>query len=211
MEFAVVGWPEADPTLDLDHRRFAYAGKFVMSTTGKAVARDAGTLVGAVAFDADRTDPETLRLRYVTVRDDRRGEAIGPRLCAFVVDRARERGYERARIAVNNPFAYEALYKAGFGYTGERTGLAELVLERPSPRSPNAYREGMAVYADRDLDEPAASFAADRCDGDPPPLLDGVDPGVVAEGTGGTGPGTEGAGSDTDGTTGDEAVREDHG
>jgi GNAT superfamily N-acetyltransferase len=176
MEFAVVGWSESGPTLDLDHRRFAYAGKFVMSTTGKAVARDDGALVGAVAFDEDRTDPDVLRLRYVTVRDDRRGEAIGPRLCAFVVRRARDRGYDRARIAVNNPFAYEALYKAGFGYTGEQTGLAELVLEHPAARDPPAYREGMAVYADRDGNEAATAFAADRADGDPPPLLDGVDP-----------------------------------
>ncbi|MFB6080783.1 MAG: GNAT family N-acetyltransferase [Haloferacaceae archaeon] len=188
MEFAVVGWPESGPTLDLDYRRFAYAGKFVMSTTGKAVARAGEAVVGAVAFDADRVDPEVLRLRYVTVRADRRGEAIGPQLCAFVVRRARERGFERARIAVNNPFAFEALYKAGFGYTGESTGLAELVLERPSARDPAAYREGMAAYADRDLDDPAASFAADRAGGDPPPLLDDLDGGTTgdADGTDGT-------------------------
>jgi len=34
------------------------------------------------------------------------------------------------KIAVNNSFAYAALYKCGFAYTGENTGIAELVLER---------------------------------------------------------------------------------
>ncbi|MFB6303558.1 MAG: GNAT family N-acetyltransferase [Haloferacaceae archaeon] len=227
MEFSVVGWPEDGPTLDLDHRRFAYAGKFVMSTTGKAVALegtagdapaaettddppaaettddppaagttddppaagttgdspaegatdaagvDAGDVVAAVAFDADRTDDDVLRLRYVTVREGRRGEGVGPRLCAFVARRGRERGFERARIGVNNPYAYEALYKAGFGYTGERTGLAELVLERPAERDPAAYREGMAIYAERDLDRTARAFVDARVDGDPPARLDG--------------------------------------
>ncbi|ERH03826.1 MAG: hypothetical protein J07HR59_00951, partial [Halorubrum sp. J07HR59] len=37
MEFTVLGWPPEAPTLRLDFRTFAYAGKFVMSTTGKAV------------------------------------------------------------------------------------------------------------------------------------------------------------------------------
>ncbi|MFB6157091.1 MAG: GNAT family N-acetyltransferase [Haloferacaceae archaeon] len=187
MEFAVLGWPDDGPTLDLDHRRFAYAGKFVMSTTGKAVARERdddrpgdGEVVAAVAFDADRTDPDVLRLRYVTVRDGRRGEGTGPRLCAFVARRGRDRGFDRARIAVNNPFAYEALYKAGFGYAGERTGLAELVLERPSDRDPAAYREGMSRYADRDLDATARAFVNERADGDPPPPIEGADAGADA-------------------------------
>ena len=41
MEYVLLGWPPDGPTLRLDHRRFAYAGKFVMSTTGKAVVRRA--------------------------------------------------------------------------------------------------------------------------------------------------------------------------
>jgi len=128
MECILLGWPPDGPTLSLDHERFAYAGKFVMSATGKAVAREDGT-VGAVAFSADRTDETCLRLRYVTVRDDRRGEGIGPRLLRFVSERAREHGYESVRIAVNNPFAYEACSRAGFAFTGQETGLAELVLD----------------------------------------------------------------------------------
>ncbi|MFB6159736.1 MAG: GNAT family N-acetyltransferase [Haloferacaceae archaeon] len=214
VQFDLLGWPDDGPTLDLDHRRFAYAGKFVMSDTGKAVARavggregrddpdgadaagadgdgggaDAdgavgpagedplaggtgdGPVVGAVAFDADRTDPAVLRLRYVTVRDDRRGERVGPRLCGFVARRARDRGFERVLIAVNNPFAYAALYRAGFGYTGERTGIAELVLERPDPtgRDPERYRAGLAAFGDRDLPDEAAAFVAERRDGTPP-------------------------------------------
>jgi GNAT superfamily N-acetyltransferase len=170
MEFAVVGWPEDEPTLSLDHEQFAYAGKFVVGRTGKAVARAAGAVVAAVAFDADRVDPATLRLRYVTVRADRRGEGIGPRLCAFVTRRAldSDRGFDRAEIAVNNPYAYEALYKAGFGYTGEQTGLAELVLARPKP-SEERYRAGMAVYGERDRPEREREFVASRRERGPPP------------------------------------------
>jgi GNAT superfamily N-acetyltransferase len=171
VEFAVLGWPPDGPTLDLDHERFAYAGKFVRSTTGTAVARDDGAVVGAVSFDADRTDETTLRLRYVTVRADRRGERIGPRLASLVAARRRERGFERARIAVNNPFAYEALYRAGFVDTGEETGLAERVLERPGERDPARYRAGLAAFADRDLSPAETAFVAERRDGDPPARL----------------------------------------
>ena len=87
MEWRLLGWPPDGPTLRLDHRRFSYAGKFVMTATGKAVlwnptaASDReydDAVLAAVAFNADRTAPETLWLRYVTVRDDRRGEASGP-------------------------------------------------------------------------------------------------------------------------------------
>jgi len=138
MEFAVLGWPEDEPTLRLDYRRFSYAGKFVTGN-GIAVIRgevpadhDAGgvdelpalpddldasefadDVLAAVAFNADRTDPETLWLRYLTVRGDCRGSGLqlGPRLASFISDRAGERGYNRVRIAVNNVFSYHALYK----------------------------------------------------------------------------------------------------
>ena len=182
VEFAVLGWPPDGPTLDLDHERFAYAGKFVLPTTGTAVARDDGAVVGAVSFDADRTDETTLRLRYVTVRADRRGERIGPRLAALAVARGRERGFERARIAVNNPFAYEALYRAGFVDTGEETGLAERVLERPGERDPARYRAGLAAFADRDLSPAEASFVAERRDGEPPARLPDPTPGPGPDG-----------------------------
>jgi GNAT superfamily N-acetyltransferase len=181
----LLGWPEEGPTLRLNYRRFSYAGKFVMSNTGKAVirTRERGPereadsqwdddVLAAVAFNADRTDPETLWLRYVTVRADYRGEGLGPRLCAFVTDRAADRSYERVRIAVNNPFAYEALYKAGFAFTGEETGVAELVLERPAARpadrSTERYQAGLDRYRERDL-TPAETAFLKRKEGAEPP------------------------------------------
>ena len=172
MEFTVCGWSEDGPTLDLDYRAFSYAGKFVMSNSGKAVAREDEEIVAAVAFNADRTDSSTLWLRYITVREDCRGEEIGARLAAFLSECALDREYERLRIAVNNPFAYEALYKAGFGYVGRETGLAELVLERPAERSHEAYQAGLDVYRERDLTESETEFLHSRKRTDPPAMLD---------------------------------------
>ncbi|MFB6169076.1 MAG: GNAT family N-acetyltransferase [Haloferacaceae archaeon] len=171
--FRVLGWPEDSPRLDLDHERFAYAGKFVTGRQGIAVAREDDVLA-AVSFSPDRTDDATLRLRYVTVRTDRRGERLGPRLCAFAARRAHERGYDRVAIAVNNPFAFVACYRAGFGATGEQTGMAERVLQHPDPtgRDPGPYRAGLAAFAERDLPEAAQSFVDDRRDGEPPPVVD---------------------------------------
>ena len=142
---------------------------------GNEAERD---VLAAVSFSPDRTDETTLRLRYVTVRKDRRGERLGPRLCAFVARRARTRGYDRVAIAVNNPFAFVALYRAGFGATGEQTGMAERVLVAPDPtdRDPAAYRKGLAAFAERDLPEAAQEFVERRRDGEPPV--------VVAEATG---------------------------
>lgn len=182
MDLRLLGWPPDGPALRLDHREFAYAGKFVTTNTGKAVAVEgelripdphedyATGVVGAVAFNADRTDPETLWLRYVTVRADRRGEGIGPRLCVFVCEHAKERGFERFRIAVNNPFSYEALYRAGFAFTGRETGLAELVLERPGDRSAERYHEGLDRFRGRSLSDSEQSFLDGRSG--PPPSLD---------------------------------------
>jgi hypothetical protein len=192
MEFVVLGWPDDGPTLRLDYRRFAYAGKFVMSNTGKAVVVDrwdamsapsdeyASDVVAAAAFNADRTDGSTLWIRYVTVRADRKQRGLGPRLCAFVADAARGAGYDALKIAVNNPFAYEALHKAGFAWTEETTGLAELVLERPADapatRTRETYQAGLNRYRDRDLDDSEAAFLSGRWDADPPALLEGVAP-----------------------------------
>jgi GNAT superfamily N-acetyltransferase len=200
MEARLLGWPADGPTLRLDHRRFSYAGKFVMSNTGKAVLSaperagsgsggdrsgdsvDGGEyddVLAAVAFNGDRTEPDTLWLRYVTVRRDLRGAGLGPRLCRFVAGRATERGYDRLRIAVNNPFAYEALYRAGFSYTGEGTGLAELVLERPAEkpadgRSERTYQNGLDEYRDRDLSAAERAFLERKEGAAPPPTgMDG--------------------------------------
>jgi GNAT superfamily N-acetyltransferase len=212
LELALLGWPADGPTLRLDYRRFSYAGKFVVGRTGKAVVRLRGAtdgsaadtdlppvdeplppdldadefdtgVVAAVAFSEDRTDPDTLWLRYVTVRRDRRGEGLGPRLVRFVTDRAHDRGYDSVRIAVNNPFAYEALHKAGFAWTGDETGLAELVLTHPPPgglsgngRTPTTardrYQAGLDRYRDRDLGDPEASFLARKRGAGPPEVIE---------------------------------------
>nr|WP_264475266.1 GNAT family N-acetyltransferase [Halorubellus salinus] len=195
----------------MDYREFGYAGKFAMSSTGKAVCHDhpepvadthddpaaafagrdsddyATDVLAAVAFNEDRTDDGVLWLRYVTVRADRRGDGLGPRLLAFVRDRALDRGYERLRIAVNNPYSYEALYKTGFAYTGRETGIAELVLEHPERGALDAatqgddvggastadaaarYREGLAAFADRDdLSANEREFVAEKRERGPP-------------------------------------------
>jgi GNAT superfamily N-acetyltransferase len=166
MEFALLGWPADGPTLRLDYCRFAYAGKFVTPRTGKAVVRadDAGDdgeyddVLAAASFDPDRTDADCLRIRYVTVRADRRGEGLGSRLLAFVADHAGSRGYDRTVIAVNNPVAYRAAHRAGFGFTGEETGMAELVCARPGPRTDEAYREGLDRFRARDPEGAMAAF-----------------------------------------------------
>ncbi|MFB6111400.1 MAG: GNAT family N-acetyltransferase [Halobacteriaceae archaeon] len=175
MEHVVLGWPGDEPTLQLDHRRFAYAGKFVISRTGKAVAREDGAVIAAVAFDEDRADESVARLRYVTVVADRRGEGIGPRLCRFTTARLHERGYDTVRIAVNNPIAYVALYRAGFGYTGTETGLAELVLVHPGQRRADRYREGLAIFEERDLDAANRAVLERYRHEDPPPTVEPPD------------------------------------
>lgn len=207
MHCEVLGWPTDGPTLRLDYREFGYAGKFAMSSTGKAVCHDrdrpvaathddpaaafagrdsdayATDVLAAVAFNEDRTEDDVLWLRYVTVRADHRGDGLGPRLLAFVREIALDRGYDRLRIAVNNPYSYEALYKTGFAYTGRETGIAELVLEHPPPANEDGdrengdaedaaaarYREGLAVFADRDdLSVDEREFLAEKRARGPP-------------------------------------------
>jgi len=172
VEYSLLGWPADSPTLHLDHERFAYAGKFVVSSTGKALVRADDAIVAAAAFDADRTDEDCLRVRYITVRNDRRNRGIGSRLLRFVVVRAHERGYDEVKAGVNNPFAYEAFYKAGLAYTGERTGLAELVCSTDAARTRGRYQTGLAAFRERDQPEPAVEFLAAREDADPPPIVD---------------------------------------
>ena len=175
MEYTLLGWPPDGPTLDLDHERFAYAGKFVISNTGKAVVRDDGAIVAAAAFDPDRTDEHCLGIRYVTVRLDRRGEGIGSRLLRFVVERARARGYDEVKAGVNNPIAYQAFYRAGLAYTGESTGLAELVLSTAAARDAVTYRAGLDAYRERDLSEREQVFLDSHAEGSPPPVVSSPD------------------------------------
>ena len=170
MEFALLGWPEDGHSLRLDYRQFAYAGKFVMTSTGKAVIGDDGVVVAA-AFDADRTDAETLCIRYITVRQDRQGERLGPRLLAFVRERAAERGYDRVTIGVNNPFSYQAAYRAGFCFTGTQQGLAELTLVWPGDRGTDRYQDGLELFRERELSDAESSFLADKRGSEPPALV----------------------------------------
>jgi GNAT superfamily N-acetyltransferase len=172
MDLVVRAWPPDGDALDLDHEQFIYGGKFNTGRTAKALARDDGEVVGAVAFNEDRAAADALRIRYVSVREDRRAEGIGPRLLRFAATRARDHGYDRVRIAVNNPYAYQACYRAGFSFTGEETGIAELVMTFPAEdRSPERYREGIAIFADRDLPDDQAEFVTDT-DTHPPTVIE---------------------------------------
>lgn len=173
MEYALVSRPDDDRTLELDHRVFSYAGKFVRSATGKAVAREGGAIVAAASFSPDRSDPDVARIRIVTVHEDRQGESIGARLLAGLRATLLADRYDRVAIAVNNPYAYQAAYRAGFGYTGERTGMAELVLAAPCEAAAERYADGLAVYAERD-DLPAEmrAYVAERRGSDPPSTVE---------------------------------------
>jgi GNAT superfamily N-acetyltransferase len=153
MEYEILGYPPDGPTLELDYREFAYAGKFVMSNTGKSVVRDSGEILGAIAFNADHDDAETGHLRYVTVREDRRGDGIGTRLLGYTAESLQDSRYETVLIAVNNPVAYRACYRAGFTYTGQEAGIAELVLQYDTEgdRDEQQYRAGLSVFKERDL------------------------------------------------------------
>ncbi|AGM99998.1 GCN5-like N-acetyltransferase [Salinarchaeum sp. Harcht-Bsk1] len=195
MQFRLLGWPEDSPRLDLDHERFAYAGNYVTGRTGiaAALAADADptaapiesqrddepwspsedAVLAVASFDEDRAADGALRIRYVSVRTDHRDGGIGPRLLAFVVDRALERGYDRVRIGVNNPIAYQAGYRAGFAFTGEESGMGELVLEAPAPDpSTEQYRDGFDRFADRDLPVEQQSVVERHRDGQPPDVID---------------------------------------
>ena len=160
IEHEVVGW--SDATLELDDTDFAYAGKFRLPS-GKAVTRDTdtGDTVAVLSFSPDRADPDGVRVRYFTARDDLRGEGIGSSLLGFASDRLLER-YGTVRISVNNPYAYEAAHKAGFVWTGDTAGLAELVLRKPAEDTDTGtderYVEGLRRFADRDLTDGEEAF-----------------------------------------------------
>jgi hypothetical protein len=178
--YEILGAPSEDPVLRLDHERFAYAGKFVMTSTGKAVARENGAVVAAVAFNRDRTDESVAWLRYLTVRADRQCEGIAPRLARLTAGHLHEAGAERVAIAVNNPYAFVACYRAGFEYAGRETGIAEVVLERrePAPTESNPERErhfraGLETLleaADRPVDQ--REYGRKRLSTGPPAPID---------------------------------------
>ena len=173
MEFAVLGSQAAGPQLNLDYRQFAYAGNFVMTDSGKTVAREESAVLGAVSFSEDRTDSGTVHLRYVTVREDRQGEGIGSRLLRFTAEHLVD-DYDAVRIAVNNPVAFRAASRAGFVYTGDQSGIAELAL-RYAPAEParaGPFADGLAVFAERDLPPPQQSCLDASSEAGPPAVVD---------------------------------------
>ncbi|WP_460918871.1 GNAT family N-acetyltransferase [Salinarchaeum chitinilyticum] len=190
MELHLLGWASDSPRVTLDHERFAYAGNFATGRTGIAVAVDdevevvvpadedwspsSDDVLAAASFDEDRAAENALRIRYVSVREDRRGEGLGPALLAYVTDRAIERGFDRVRIGVNNPIAYQACYRAGFAFTGEESGMGELVLEAPAKegRSTDRYREGLDRFADRELPPEQRAVLERHSGGTPPPTVE---------------------------------------
>ena len=169
MAIRLLGDPDGGPPVLLNHSRFSYAGKFVMSSYGKALfVREVG-IQGAIAFNRDRTTSTTVWFRYLTVREGSRGAGIGARLADGAARRLQRAGADEIRIAVNNPFAYYACYKAGFGFTGEETGIAELVLTCPGDRSRDMYRRGLVAYRDRvGLSEREQAFLDEKFDSGPP-------------------------------------------
>ncbi len=187
MEYEVLGFPPDGPALTLDWRTFSYAGKFEMTNTGKAVLRDEGEIVAAAAFNSDREHPDRGWIRYLTVKTDRQGEGLGPHLAKKVTETLLDQSHDRVTIAVNNPIAYRALYKAGYQFTGRETGIAELVLEFPRPIDPVTYRAGLELFAERDLPDRETNLVeAWLEEGTPPVPLNGTPlaPSVEREGNG---------------------------
>ncbi|MFW5900280.1 MAG: GNAT family N-acetyltransferase [Halodesulfurarchaeum sp.] len=175
MQYVVLGMPADGPTLTLDWHAFSYAGKFEMSSTGKALLCDAHRIVAAAAFNEDRETSSKAWIRYLTVRSDEQGNGYGPRLATNVTETLLEDGYERVAIAVNNPRAYQALYKAGFHFTGRETGIAELVLEHPGQREPESYRAGLRRFVERDRPvQNKQQLISWLEDGTPPETVNGI-------------------------------------
>lgn len=155
----------------------------VLSPLPEGVDADAfaDDVLAAISFSPDRTDESTLKIRYLTVRSDLRGggRQLGPKLVAFLTRQAAGR-YDRLEIAVNNVFSYHAVYKAGFGYTDRKTGLAELILERaadkPADTGQARYQHGLDAFRARaGLSDAETDFLAAHGDCSPPALLAAVE------------------------------------
>ena len=168
------------PAVESDDEPAADTETESMASLPEGVAESdfADDIFAAITFSPDRTDPSTLKIRYLTVRDDLRGDGqqLGPRLVAFLTSRAAAAGYDRIAIAVNNAFSYHALYKAGFTYTDQETGLAELVLDRPigepAVGSQSGYQRGLDVFREREgLSAAETEFLSEHGDAVPPRLL----------------------------------------
>ncbi len=172
MHVEVLGWPDDGVTLDLDHREFSYAGKFVMSRTGKAVVTHDGDYLAAVSFSEDRTDADGMWIRYITVRRDLRGAGIGSRCGTALRHRFERAGYETVRVAVNNPYAFEAMSRAGFGFTGETTGIEALRLASTVPPE-KRYQAALSQFdGRRDLEHGEREFLERARQRGPPSIIE---------------------------------------
>ncbi len=141
-----------------------------MTTTGKAILIDNSEFIAVISFSEDRTDANAVWLRYLSVRDDYQNEGIGPRLLRSVT-RYLLGDATTVRIAVNNPFAYVAAHKAGFVFTGDTTGLAELILEYPSVYVQLDYMAGLAEFREADHISSEEVQYIERKQNSPPPRI----------------------------------------
>ena len=205
VEYAIEGTVDGGPRVELSHEEFAYAGKFGTGRTGTALARaprDASDpnepapdsepeqtdadpfrpptrILAAACFNRDYAAPATARIRYVTVRLGHRGEGLGAALLSVAGETLAQR-HDRVAIAVNNPVAYRACYKAGFAFTGTDTGMAELRLVYEGDRSVERYEAGLDRFRNRDLPtDQRALLDRPRPDRRPVPevSIDGLHPG----------------------------------
>ena len=136
---------EGGPPIFLERDKFSYAGKFIRKDTGKILAKSGGKIIAAISFSADRNDKEIVWIRYIVVEKNLRGKSVGPKLLSYAVKSLMERA-GLIKIATNNVFAYRALYKSGFEYTGKKTGISELVLEYPRDQTEEKYLEGIEMF-----------------------------------------------------------------
>lgn len=152
LTYSLLGLPSEEPTLEVSHEEFAYAGNFRLPDTGKTVVNTDDRLLGIAAFNDERTAGNRGRIRYVSIRRNARGEGLGPRLLRFTGERLADH-YASLAMAVNNPIAYEAAYRAGFISTGRETGVSEIVLTYRPDRDPSIedYRAGFERFAAEDL------------------------------------------------------------
>ncbi len=153
VEFEFVG----SKRLLLDHESFSYAGKYRLPTN-KVVARDCeGDVVAALSYDEDRVD-EAARIRYLSVRDDHQQEGVAQGLVEYAAERLLEE-YDAVKISVNNPYAYEAVHRAGFRYTGGGGPQNEVVLQRPlETAEEDGYAKGLRRLLEADLPEEQSRY-----------------------------------------------------
>ena len=145
IEFSIHGDIEGGPPIFLERDKFSYAGKFIRNDTGKILAKNGEKIIAAISFSVDRNDKEIVWIRYIVVEKDLRGKGVGPKLLSYAIENLMERS-RLIKIATNNVFAYRALYKSGFEYTGKKTGIAELVLEYPRDQTEERYLEGIETF-----------------------------------------------------------------